>query len=71
MDEYNKNFRITTTTGYTWDDTSENNLYVLNEELEIIGKLEGLAKGEKIYGNSSELIGNAWCRQKHGSILHF
>lgn len=49
MDEYDKNFRITTTTGNTWDDTSENNLYVLNEELDIIGKLEGLAKGEKIY----------------------
>lgn len=49
MDEYDKNFRITTTTGNTWDDTSENNLYVLNEKLEIIGKLEGLAKGEKIY----------------------
>ena len=49
MDEYDGNFRITTTTGYTWDDTSENNLYVLNEKLEQIGKLEGLAKGEKIY----------------------
>lgn len=49
MDEYEENFRITTTNGNTWDDTSENNLYVLDEELNIIGKLEGLAKGEKIY----------------------
>ncbi len=49
MDEYDGNFRITTTKGNTWDDSSENNLYVLDDKLNIIGKLEGLAKGEKIY----------------------
>ena len=49
MDEYEGNFRITTTKGNTWDDTSENNLYVLDEKLNIVGTLEGLAKGEKIY----------------------
>lgn len=49
MDEYNENFRITTTTGNTWDDSSENNLYVLDKNLDVMGKLEGLAKGEKIY----------------------
>lgn len=49
MDEYDNYFRITTTTGETWDEISENNLYVLDEELNIVGTLEGLAKGEKIY----------------------
>jgi uncharacterized secreted protein with C-terminal beta-propeller domain len=49
MDEYNKYFRITTTQGNTWDNTSINNLYVLDESLNIVGTLEGLAKGEKIY----------------------
>ena len=49
MDEYDGYFRITTTKGNTWDDTSVNNLYVLDESLNIVGTLEGLAKGEKIY----------------------
>ena len=50
MDEYDGNFRITTTKGSSWNsDTSENNLYVLNKDLKVIGKLEGLAKGERIY----------------------
>lgn len=49
MDEYNKNFRITTTSGNTFDETSENNLYVLDENLNTIGELTGLAKGEEIY----------------------
>lgn len=49
MDEYKGNFRIATTKGNTLDETSYNNLYVLNENLNVIGKLEGLAKGERIY----------------------
>lgn len=49
MDEYEGNFRIATTKGNTLDETSYNNLYVLNENLNVIGKLEGLAKGERIY----------------------
>jgi len=49
MDEYDGYFRITTTQGNTWDDTSVNNLYVLDDSLNIVGTLEGLAKGEKIY----------------------
>ena len=50
MDEYDGNFRITTTKESSWNsDTSENNLYVLNKDLKVIGKLEGLAKGERIY----------------------
>lgn len=43
MDEYNNNFRITTT------DEKGNNLYVLDEKLNQIGSLENLAKGERIY----------------------
>lgn len=51
MDEYDDNFRIATTVGEVWnqDKPSQNNVYVLNENMEVIGKLEGLAPGEKIY----------------------
>ncbi|MBQ9314554.1 MAG: beta-propeller domain-containing protein [Clostridia bacterium] len=43
MDEYDKNFRITTT------DDKGNKLYVLDESLKQIGSLENLASGERIY----------------------
>lgn len=43
MDEKDDNFRIATIT------SEANNLYVLNEKLEGIGKIEGLAQGERIY----------------------
>ena len=43
MDEYEGNFRIITSDGHS------NNVYVLNEELAIIGKLEGLALNEDPY----------------------
>lgn len=43
MDEYNGNFRITTTN----DDG--NNLYVLNSDMQEIGSVTNLASGEKIY----------------------
>lgn len=50
MDEYDGYFRIATTTSSGWSsDNNRNNLYVLDENLNIIGKIEGLAKGEKIY----------------------
>jgi len=50
MDEYNEHFRIATTTGQMWGGgTSQNNVYVLDSELKIIGKLEDLAQGERIY----------------------
>ncbi len=49
MDEYQNHFRVTTTRGDTWDDSSQNNLYVLDENLDIVGQIEGLAKGERIY----------------------
>jgi inhibitor of cysteine peptidase len=47
MDEYNGFFRIATT---DWtQDGSNNNLYVLNMNLTIVGELSGLAPGERIY----------------------
>lgn len=51
MDENGEYFRIATTKGNTWDEDipSTNNLYILDNELKTVGKLEGLAKGEKIY----------------------
>lgn len=59
MDEKDGLFRIATTKNTSWslffeEDAahtrqSYNNLYVLDGNLKTIGKLEGLAKGEKIY----------------------
>lgn len=57
MDEKDGYFRIATTDSESWNsETNTNNLYVLNENLEIVGKIENLAKGEKIY--SVRFIGN-------------
>ncbi|MBU1103839.1 MAG: beta-propeller domain-containing protein [Nanoarchaeota archaeon] len=58
MDEFDGNFRIATTVGQVSRDSaggSLNNLYVLDEELEIIGSVEDLAEGERIY--SARLMG--------------
>ncbi|MEX2415612.1 MAG: beta-propeller domain-containing protein [Paenibacillaceae bacterium] len=52
MDEHNGNFRMATTSGEMWrtdEFTSKNNLYVLNESLDTIGKVEDIAPGERIY----------------------
>ncbi len=49
MDEYDKHFRIATTAGEVWGGKSTNNVYVLDEGLELVGSLEDLAPGEKIY----------------------
>ena len=49
MDEHNNTFRIATTTGDMWMNTSKNNVYILDEDLKVLGKLEGLAEGERIY----------------------
>ena len=52
LDEFGKYLRIATTSGDIWRDdeyTSKNNLYILDEELEIVGCLENLAPGETIY----------------------
>ena len=58
MDEYNGHFRIATTSGNTWDskNPSSNNVYVIDEGMKVVGKLEGLAKGESIY--SARFMGN-------------
>ncbi len=51
MDEYGEYFRIATTKGWAWSSQtpSQNNLYVLNMSLSIVGKLENLAPTEEIY----------------------
>jgi len=54
MDEYKSNFRVATTTG-DFSKNSLNHMYNLDENLNIIGKLEDLAHGEKIY--SARFIG--------------
>jgi len=50
MDEYNGFFRIATSDG------KSNNVYVLNENLNVVGKLEGLAPGENLH--SARFMGN-------------
>jgi uncharacterized secreted protein with C-terminal beta-propeller domain len=53
MDEYNDNFRIATTiSGYDNEnniDISTNNMYILDKDLKLTGKIEDIAKGESIY----------------------
>jgi len=53
MDEHEGYFRIATTTGHiarSFDEaSSKNHIYVLNMDLDIVGRLEDLAPGEKIY----------------------
>jgi len=58
MDEYNEYFRIATTTGEVWslENPSKNDLYVLDMNLTITGRLENLAFTERIY--SARFMGN-------------
>jgi len=51
MDEYDNYFRIATTIGEVWntDTKSQNNIYILNQDMERVGGLEDLAPGESIY----------------------
>lgn len=51
MDEHDDHFRIATTSGNMWDedDPSSNNLYVLDMDLEAVGKIEEIAPREQIY----------------------
>lgn len=56
MDERDNYFRIATTKSQTWSQymdeeerESYNNLYVLNDDLKVVGALENLAAGERIY----------------------
>lgn len=58
IDEKDGNLRIATTIGktYNMDNSTSNTLYILDEKLQEIGKLEKIAKGEKIY--SVRYVGN-------------
>lgn len=49
MDEYDNHFRIATTTRSDSTQSMLNNVYVLDNNLNITGKVEGLAPGETIY----------------------
>ncbi|MBH5319994.1 beta-propeller domain-containing protein [Paenibacillus sp. GSMTC-2017] len=52
MDEHEGYFRVALTKGNMWatgEQGSTNNIYVLDESLATVGKLEGLAPGERIY----------------------
>lgn len=51
MDEFNDHFRIATTTGHVsrGGGDSSNNIYVFDDKLKIVGKLEDLAPGEQIH----------------------
>lgn len=55
MDEFDGKFRIATTV-QAGRSQSENNVYVLDEGMDIIGRLEGLAPGERIF--SARFIGD-------------
>ncbi|MEE9592349.1 MAG: beta-propeller domain-containing protein [Thermoplasmata archaeon] len=46
LDEHGSHLRVATTTG---SGELENHVYVLDEDLEVVGALEGLAPGESIY----------------------
>lgn len=50
IDEYNGNLRVVTT------DESGNGLYILNENMEEIGRIDQLAKGERVY--SARFLGD-------------
>lgn len=51
MDEDGDNFRVATTFHRWWSagDQDSNNVYVLDRDLGIVGRLEGIAPGERIY----------------------
>ena len=51
MDEYDGFFRIATTIGNVWEleHKSSNNVYILDEDLELTSSIENIAPGERIY----------------------
>jgi inhibitor of cysteine peptidase len=52
LDEDQGYLRVATTTGNTWGtgaDVSQNNVYILDESMNIVGKIENIAPGERIY----------------------
>ncbi len=58
MDESGGYFRIATTKGDMWSENNkaQNNVYVLDNDMNTVGALTGLAKGERIY--STRFAGN-------------
>lgn len=48
MDEYQNNFRIATTTD-NFNEGTSNNMYVLNQNMDLVGSLENIAPGESIF----------------------
>jgi uncharacterized secreted protein with C-terminal beta-propeller domain len=47
MSEHKKYLRIATTSGNNWNGTaSKNNIYVLDMDMDVVGKLEGIAPGQ-------------------------
>ena len=59
LGEYEDVLRIATSTGNTWDGSAENHVFCLmkeDETLTIIGRLEGLVPGERLY--ASRFIGD-------------
>ncbi len=58
MDEHNGFFRIATTIGNNWFENtqSSNNIYILDENLKQISKIENIAPGESIY--AARFLGN-------------
>src|SRR3989344_3079259 len=59
MDEWNSMIRVATTEDQAWNGStevpSENNLFVLNQDMEVTGSVEEIAPGETIY--STRFIG--------------
>ncbi|MDN5345528.1 MAG: inhibitor of cysteine peptidase [Clostridia bacterium] len=52
MDEYQGYFRVATTRGEVWRNdvyTAKNNVYILDAGLQVAGRLEDIAPGERIY----------------------
>lgn len=49
MDEYDGHLRIATTVNPLWSGTSENDLYVLDEDLDVTGSVQGMGVNERIY----------------------
>ncbi|MCF7799193.1 beta-propeller domain-containing protein [Candidatus Woesearchaeota archaeon] len=62
LDEYEGNLRVATTINTVWSSVikerseSTNNVWVLDDNLEIVGQLTGLAEGERIY--STRFVGD-------------
>ncbi|MDO5389871.1 MAG: beta-propeller domain-containing protein [Eubacteriales bacterium] len=56
LDEYKDHLRVVSTYWDGYSGTNINALFVLNEDLQIVGKIDDLAPGESIY--SARLMGN-------------